>query len=119
MDLTDGWWVRCDEVFLGKEIFHGNKCEWFDSLNFWLKEDSTETLLVRLCIKLPGLHVFSPVECMYHALITVNFFEIGPPPRSYYDGRRAHSSLPQPLHLRFTFVDQNRFTASLHFEQVC
>ena len=76
MDLTDGWWVRCDEVFLGKESFHGNKCEWFDSLNFCVKEDSTETLLVRLCIKFPGLHVFSPVECMYHEFFTVNFFEI-------------------------------------------
>ena len=40
-------------------------------------------------------------------------------PGSSYEGRRAHPSLPQPLHLRFTFVDQQKRTASLRFEQVC
>ncbi len=42
----------------------------------------------------------------------------GNPPSSNYAGRRAHSSLPQPLHLRFTFIDQNENKASLRFEQV-
>ena len=30
----------------------------------------------------------------------------------------AHHSLPQPLHLRVTFEDQEKRTASLRFEQV-
>ena len=39
-------------------------------------------------------------------------------PLSFVDGMRAHKSLPQPLHLRATFVDQEQRTATIRFEQV-
>ena len=41
---------------------------------------------------------------------------IDDPPRGY-EACRAHHSLPKPLHLRATFVDQRSGTASLEFEQ--
>ena len=40
------------------------------------------------------------------------------PPSSNQDRCRAHISLPQPLHLKATFVDHNKATASFRFEQV-
>ena len=42
----------------------------------------------------------------------------GKSPDSRAARRRAHHSLPQPLHFRVTFEDQEKRTASLRFEQV-
>ena len=113
MFIAEGQWVRCDQVFIGRDIFRGNY-EWFDTPNFSLPEGSTVSFIVRLCIQIAGINnTMMNFVCRYVLCDTT-----GNPPSSNYAGRRAHSSLPQPLHLRFTFVDQNENKASLHFEQV-
>ena len=43
---------------------------------------------------------------------------VGALPVSVEAGRRAHFSLPQPLHLRAVFVGVDGLTASLRVEQV-
>ena len=45
-------------------------------------------------------------------------YSIDKEPDSWAERRRAHHSLPQPLHFRVTFEDQEKRTASLRFEQV-
>ena len=39
-------------------------------------------------------------------------------PATHSAGYRAHPSLPQPLHLRATFVDHKTRTSAVEFEQV-
>ena len=53
--------------------------------------------------------------CVY--CITAMFY-IGTPPSSGPSARRAHKSLPQPLHLKAVFTDQKDRKASIRFEFV-
>ena len=52
--------MKCDEVSVGKEFFQGNY-DWIDTPNFTLDRGSTESLLVRLCIKIEG----EPPTCVW------------------------------------------------------
>ena len=48
-----GDWVKCDDQWIGKDIFHGNY-NWFHSTYFSLDRASTETLIVRVAIQFDG-----------------------------------------------------------------
>ena len=52
--ISEGQWIRCDQVFIGRDVFRGNY-EWFDTPNFSLPEGSTVSFIVRLCIQIAGI----------------------------------------------------------------
>ena len=63
-----------------------------------------------------------PMTLLFHALLMPSSpCPSSPPdnPPEYNNARKAHPSLPQPLHLKVTFVDHTNMTSSLRLEQVC
>lgn len=87
-------WVRCDDVTITKTFFPGMYKWKLGSQNFSLSPTFTDNLTAELSIKFSGQ--------------VSNYCQPG----------RAHSSLPQPLQLRVTFVTaEERRSASLRFEQ--
>lgn len=53
MTITEGEWVKCEELWIGKEFFRGTY-DWFKSTNFSLDSASTGTLITRLAIPCTG-----------------------------------------------------------------
>eukprot|EP00731_Ephydatia_muelleri_P002486 Em0001g2486a len=88
-------WVRCEQVFMAKDILleGGRSQEWLETSNFFSEPTSTATWKISLAI------------------------QFGDDPPDYTNARKAHPSLPQPLHLRVTFVDHDNRTSSLRLEQ--
>ncbi|XP_065919557.1 uncharacterized protein [Dysidea avara] len=86
-----GDWVKCDDAWIGVESYRDYR--FLDTPNFNIESAKTGTLAVRLNIKIPGT-----------------------PPSSGPSARRAHKSLPQPLHLKAVFTDQKDRKASIRFE---
>ena len=67
------------------------------------------------CLHMPPPHAFAYLFPMRSPTSSPS----DNPPNNYHDARKAHPSLPQPLHLRVTFVDHDNMTTSLRLEQVC
>ncbi|KAL5517197.1 hypothetical protein EMCRGX_G002697 [Ephydatia muelleri] len=91
--VTCKW--NCEQVFMAKDILleGGRSQEWLETSNFFSEPTSTATWKISLAI------------------------QFGDDPPDYTNARKAHPSLPQPLHLRVTFVDHDNRTSSLRLEQ--
>eukprot|EP00731_Ephydatia_muelleri_P002516 Em0001g2516a len=92
--MCRGKW-NCEQVFMAKDILleGGRSQEWLETSNFFSEPTSTATWKISLAI------------------------QFGDDPPDYTNARKAHPSLPQPLHLRVTFVDHDNRTSSLRLEQ--
>lgn len=86
----NGDWVKCDQVLVRQK---GSNKD-FETLDFLLDAAAPMTLSVTLGIEIQDRS-----------------------PEDNQERQRAHHSLPQPLLLRVTFIDKDKRTASLIFEQ--
>ena len=87
--MTDGKWVRCNGLWIAMR----ENQSWLESNAFTLDAASPFNIVARFGIEL---------ECEQNWSLR----------------RRAHFSLPQPLHFRLTLTDSESRTASLRCEQV-